>query len=176
MTDPKRSARISAWMALGSLAAIAGVMIVDTTVLRFGILVEDTRPYTTSAFLVRAVVLALAAVLFFTALARLHRPEDCPLAVVEREWYEPLLQWLALAATVASSEIFWVDSHLFYQFAREDHLVENASALFLFGTAACFLWLAFHLWRGKPRERLPMLCGVVGVAVAFFFLGMEEVS
>ncbi|NNC73495.1 MAG: hypothetical protein HKN78_11560 [Sphingomonadaceae bacterium] len=119
----------------------------------------------------RMAVSASLALLLCWALARHLRPQRAePMTVSELRFAAA-----SLVGAAAMLGLLVADPLLFNQFSAEDHLLEWASALLLFGgTVFCLAAAA----RRAGRNRSAVIDSVLalGFAGLFFLIGMEEIS
>ena len=147
----------------------------DATVLDLGILEEDTEPEWTAPYLLRAAVLATAAILGFLALVR---QPALPRYGTDSEptWWARVLVWTATTIAAGFVLVFLADAELFYELSLEDRSVETFSAILAIGASLFSFSLAYYLARSDWRSHRWTVAGAVVLSIVCLLIGVEEIS
>jgi hypothetical protein len=164
------------WILILSLGTILLVPVLDLLV--FGVPDRQVPPGASGVEMLRAFLLACGASLFVAfvhlqSIRRRSKPERLDSISDDRLFC--LLRWPMLVFALSLPLVHVWNPELFSRLAREDGVFENLSALFLLISAFLMLLTAWRLkgasWTGRHRALL-----AVGLAGAFFVIGMEEIS
>ena len=174
-----------------SFIILLSIVIFDYLVLGLDYL-YDPQPNLSTIGLVQLAVIFLSAVLLVVPIARKHS-----VAVIIQQKNSQqieqnltfsfgrlgnlslsplLLVWGALLFSVSLVFLFVLSPGLFFRLSVEDHLIEMLSVLFLFLACGYFCLLATQTRHINVKPKMFYLAALVLLALALFFIGMEEIS
>jgi hypothetical protein len=182
---------------VSALALLFAVHWFDAEVLGGRPSVIDAAPDLSPIYLLRALVIAVACgLVVWTLLRRSVAPDAVGFAQGDWQswgaliWQGPapqMTEWRrgnaktlvsagVLATGVLSLLLFFYDPVRFSNWAREDHLVESLSALFLFLASMVCVVVAWKMLQGRRHWGFIAPCLAALAAGVLFFLGGEEIS
>lgn len=171
-TSLRQSARPLAWLAV---FMTTGTLLVgfDAVVVERGLLTEGP-PSSDPEYLLRAVIAAASSVALISGLRSIPTGSDATDMIPPprtKRWMLAMAPGLALA----SAAVLLISPGTFTTLALEDHLVEDATVLFLIAAIVLLCMSIRRSLQSAPVARTLLLLPA-GVAVALFLIAGEEIS